>query len=153
MISRQWRQGSIAEVVALSQQIPEFDAPYGVDEYQRRLQHSPHLIQIAEVEGEPVGFYVSYAKSSHECYLWMSGVLPEFRGLGLASLQLEGLQQWAQRFGFDRLTVKSRNRYASKLQLLLRHGFHITSVDPKSDDSLDFRIHFCKALTPLVKNN
>ncbi|QIZ78284.1 GNAT family N-acetyltransferase [Ferrimonas lipolytica] len=139
-----WRHGSIDEVVALSLQIPEFDNPYGADEYHRRLQEGRYLIQIAEVDGEAAGFYASYANSPQELYLWMSGVVPQFRGLKLASMLLEGLQHWAKQQGFERITVKSRNRYPAKLRLLLGNGFHIVELMKKGDSSLDYRIRFAK---------
>ncbi|MFI3244960.1 MAG: GNAT family N-acetyltransferase [Ferrimonas sp.] len=128
-----WRFGCIDEVLAVSHNMPEFHQPYGADEYQRRLQQ-PHCIQIAQVADKAAGFMVSYAQpdAPETLYLWMSGVLPMYRGCGLATAMLTGLLQWATAQGYQRVTVKSRNRYAAKVRLLLAHGFAIEAVTPLS---------------------
>ncbi|WP_035387195.1 GNAT family N-acetyltransferase [Ferrimonas senticii] len=145
MIEQGWRNGSIAEVVALSRTIPEFNDPYGESEYQQRLSDRRGWLQIAEVQGETAGFAAAYMDGD-DCYLWMSGVQPDFRALGLMADALEQLQIWALRQGATALTVKSRNRYPSMLRLLLKHGFLIEKFDTKGDSLLDHRIYFRKPL-------
>lgn len=146
MIQQTIRPGTIEEVVALSQQIPEFDNPYGHEEYQSRLRDTVHLIQIAEVEGEAAGFKVGYQLESGVFYSWMGGIHPDFRALGLASQMLKAQEQWASEQGYHSLKVKSRNRYATMVAMLLRHGYQIEHFEPKGDTVADHRIHLHKNL-------
>ncbi|MBY5993378.1 GNAT family N-acetyltransferase [Ferrimonas balearica] len=146
MIQQRIRPGTIDEVVAISQQIPEFNQPYGAEEYQRRLASVPHLIQIAEVEGEAAGFKVGYQLEEGVFYSWMGGILPDFRALGLAREMLLAQEAWANDQGYDRLKVKSRNRYATMVAMLLRHGYGIEAFEAKGDTLADHRIHLTKAL-------
>ncbi|MBY6187519.1 GNAT family N-acetyltransferase [Marinobacter hydrocarbonoclasticus] len=146
MIRQTYRTGTIDEVVALSQQIPEFDNPYQADVYQARLSDTTHLIQIAEVEGEAAGFKVGYQLEDGVFYSWMGGILPDFRALGLASEMLKAQEAWAVGQGYHSLKVKSRNRYATMVAMLLRHGYQIEHFEPKGDTVADHRIHLHKNL-------
>ncbi|GAA4878595.1 GNAT family N-acetyltransferase [Ferrimonas pelagia] len=143
----QWRLGSMEEVVALSQQVPEFDQPYGLGVYQQRLAGVAHRILIAQLGDQAIGFNVSYARSAQELYVWMVGTLPEFRTLGSTQRLLDQQMQWGRAHGYQRLSVKSRNRYPAMLHLLLSNGFHIIDCEAKGDTSLDHRIHFSKPIT------
>ncbi len=146
MIQQTIRPGTIEEVVALSQQIPEFNAPYGEDEYRQRLTGTRHLIQIAEVEGEPAGFKVGYQLAPDVFYSWMGGILPDFRALGLARQMLQAQEAWAAEQGYHSLKVKSRNRYATMVAMLLRHGYQIEHFEAKGETVADHRIHLLKNL-------
>ncbi|MBW3141379.1 GNAT family N-acetyltransferase [Ferrimonas balearica] len=146
MIQQTIRPGTIEEVVAISQQIPEFNAPYGRDEYQRRLADTTHLIQVAEVQGELAGFKVGYQLDDGVFYSWMGGIVPDFRALGLASQMLAQQEQWATEQGYHSLKVKSRNRYATMVAMLLRHGYQIEAFEDKGETVADHRIHLHKDL-------
>ena len=51
----QIQAGSFQECVDLSNQIPEFDSPYELDEYEKRCAGA-HLSLNAFVDEKPVGF-------------------------------------------------------------------------------------------------
>lgn len=146
MITLDWREGSIEEVVALSRQVPEFNNSYGEDEYRQRLAKVEHLIQIGTVQGEPAAFKVGYALDDTTFYSWMGAALPDFRGLGVAQSLLEAQEAWAIERGYRILKVKSRNRYAGMLCLLLRNRYQIVDFEAKGETALDHRIHFAKEL-------
>ncbi|SHI01863.1 GNAT family N-acetyltransferase [Ferrimonas marina] len=146
MTTLSWQQGTIEQVVALSQRIPEFDQPYGAEVYRHRLASVPHLIQIGYSDGEAAGFKVGYALSDDTFYSWMGGVLPQGRGTGMAQHLLEAQESWAVQQGYSLLQVKSRNRYPAMLRLLLRNGYQITRCEDKGEGTLDHRIHFEKTL-------
>ena len=71
-------------LLALSQSMPEFDNPYPLAEYQLRLSNKPILALFIKVEGEIAGFKLGYEQNDTKFYSWLGGVLPDFRGLGLA---------------------------------------------------------------------
>lgn len=125
------REGSIAEVVALSMQIPEFKAPHQAEEYQKRLEGVPRLILVAESAGKIVGFKVGYAKGEQVFYSWMGAVLPEFRQFGVAKALAVRQEEWARVQGFTCIQFKTRNRLKAMLQFALGNGFDIIGVEPR----------------------
>ncbi|BDY06917.1 GNAT family N-acetyltransferase [Ferrimonas sp. YFM] len=141
-----WREGTIDEVMALVEQVPELDTPYPREEYEQRLGTVTHLIQIAEVEGKAAGFKVGYALDEQQFYSWLGAVLPQFRGQGVAKTLLRAQESWAKEQGFKQINVKSRNRYPEMLRMLLGKGYHLVDMQKASDTPLDYRILLEKSL-------
>ena len=128
------REGSIDEVVTLSQMIPEFDNPYSSEEYLNRLNNKKHLIAVAELHNQLVGFKVGYEWTDNATfYSWMGGVLPEFRKMGVARNLAEFQEQYARRNGFERILMKTRNMHKNMLIFAIASGFNIIQVEPKSE--------------------
>lgn len=139
------REGSIAEAVALSMQVPEFKAPYPAEEYQKRLKGVPSLILVAESTGKVVGFKVGYAVDEQLFYSWMGAVLPEFRQFGVAKGLAIQQEEWARARGFTCIQFKTRNRLKAMLQFALGNGFDIIGVEPR-DTLAEYRILLQKML-------
>ena len=124
------KEGTIKEVVQLSQQIPEFINPHGMEEYQRRLTNTTHLILIAYVNNEPAGFKVGYEKEGY-FYSWMGAILPNFRRLQLATKLAKAQEAWASKQGYPHITFKTRNYLKPMLLFALKRGFHIIAVEER----------------------
>ncbi|WP_422361791.1 GNAT family N-acetyltransferase [Reichenbachiella sp.] len=130
------REGSIEEVVKISNQIPEFESPHANEVYQERLQSKKHLIAIAEVEGKLAGFKVGYDKFGNTSfYTWMGGVLPKFRKMGLAKALADFQEQFALEEGFDSIVLKTRNRHKNMLHFAISSGFEIMDVELRSESA------------------
>lgn len=128
------RKGSIEEAIAVSKQIPEFYKPYAFDEYAERLGNSHHLIAIAEVNSECVGFKVGYQRDNDQSlYSWMGGVLPKYRKEGVARQLADFQEDWAKNEGFTTIRMKTRNRLKAMLHFALGNGFYIIGVDQFED--------------------
>lgn len=126
------RTGTSAEVVALSQQIPEFDNPHGATEYEKRLNNVPNLILIAFDGEKPVGFKVGYEKERDgSFYSWMGGVLPEYRRYGIAKRLADTQETWTKEKGYQAIRFKTRNRHTAMLQFALNNGFYLIAVEPR----------------------
>ncbi len=123
----------IDTVIQLSVAIPEFEKPYRISEYQRRLSEVPHLILVAYVNGQPAGFKVGYARSSTVFYTWMGGVLPGFRRMGIAAALADAQESWAVQNGYAVVELKTRNNYKAMLCFALSRGFNITGVETKEN--------------------
>jgi len=139
------RPGTIAQVVTLSQQIPEFINPHPFEEYQSRLANRPHLILIAYVEEKSAGFKVGYEKEDY-FYSWMGAILPEFRRNNIATLLAEEQERWASQKGYSHITFKTRNYLKPMLLFAIKRGFNILAVD-KRPNIEDYRIILRKKLT------
>ncbi|MEO1053574.1 MAG: GNAT family N-acetyltransferase [Bacteroidota bacterium] len=128
------REASIAEVVSLSQLIPEFDNPYPESEYQSRMDGKASLILIAEIDNQPAGFKVGYDKyNDRSFYSWMGAVLPAFRKSGVALKLAQHQEEWARKSGYRCIRFKTRNYLKTMLIFALKNGFHITEVLPWPD--------------------
>lgn len=140
------RNASIEEVVAMSNQIPEFEAPHGAGEYYKRLSGVEHIILLAEWDGIPAGFKVGYAKNDRIFYSWMGGVLPEFRGRGTASALAAAQEARLRPLACKTIELKTRNCHRGMLIFALRSGFHITGFSER-DTWEEHRIYLRKNLT------
>lgn len=94
-----------------------------------------HLL-IAYVDDQPVGFKIGYERSQSEFYSWLGAVLPEFRGLGIASDLMQAQHDWCRVQGYKKILTKTQNRFQAMLILNIKNGFEIVSTDPTDIDGL-----------------
>lgn len=127
------RVGTIAECVAISEQIPEFsDGIYDEKAYESRLLNTKFLILVALYNNTPVGFKVGYERDTDgSFYTWLGGVLPDYRKLHIAQQLADTQEKWAINEGFDAIVLKTRNRFKAMLLFALKNGFCIEAVEPK----------------------
>lgn len=140
------RNGSIGEVVALSQKVPEFFQPYSEITYHERLTDRIHLILVAEIEGGAVGFKVGYESATPGVfYSWMGGVLATCRRMGIASRLADFQEEWARNHGYQKVQFKTRNSFGKMIHFGLNRGFMITDLIKKGQVK-DYRIVMEKLL-------
>lgn len=133
------------------QQIPEFDDSLVVtrDEFVRRLTRPASLALVALLDGRPVGFKLGYDRySDGSWYSWLGGTLPDHRKQGVAEALLQRQEKWVCDEGFQRLYVKTRNRFAAMRALLAGSGYQVVAVESPEGDAelLDLRILMVKRL-------
>lgn len=135
-----------AQLIELSQQIPELDHPLTNEVLDQRLQGKTCLILVAYVEGELAGFKLGYEQEEAIFYSWLGGVASDFRRLGLAQSLLEYQETWARRQGYNHIQVKTLNRFPAMLNLLISNQYLITELtaDPKS--LVDHKLYLCKSI-------
>ena len=135
-----------AQLIELSQQIPELDHPLTNEVLDQRLQGKTCLILVAYVEGELAGFKLGYEQEEAIFYSWLGGVAFDFRRLGLAQSLLEYQETWARRQGYHHIQVKTLNRFPAMLNLLISNQYLITELtaDPKS--LVDHKLYLCKSI-------
>ena len=127
-------QGTIEEVVELSDLIPEFINPHRAAEYKRRLTNVPHLILIAKINEISAGFKVGYERDGY-FYSWMGGVLPNYRGKGIAKALLFEMENWTKAHNYPHLTFKTSNKMRSMLLFGLQYGFDVIDFEKREPDS------------------
>lgn len=130
-----------AQLIQLSQQIPELDHPLTNEVLDQRLQGKTYLILVALA-----GFKLGYEQEETIFYSWLGGVASDFRRLGLAQSLLEYQETWARRQGYNHIQVKTLNRFPAMLNLLISNQYLITELtaDPKS--LVDHKLHLCKSI-------
>ena len=120
----------IETAVYISRQISELEAPYGVGEYEKRFNGTPHLL-LAAYDGEtPIGFKAGYERDGY-FYSWMGGVLPAYRRAGVAKALADAQEIWVKEQGYDSITFKTRNVHKAMLIFALSNGFNIIAAEEK----------------------
>ncbi|MEK6772932.1 MAG: GNAT family N-acetyltransferase [Bdellovibrionota bacterium] len=94
-----------------------------------------HLI-IASIENQPAGFKIGYEKTPQEFYSWLGAVLPDFRGLGIASDLMQSQHEWCRKQDYTKIQTKTQNRFQAMLLLNIKNGFEIISTDPTDKDGM-----------------
>ena len=118
--------GRLEDAVDLAHQIPEFDNPYNIDEYKKRLL-SDHLVLTAHFENEIVGFKIGYDRfNDGSFYSWMGGVLPENRNQSIAEILADYQENWAKINGYASIRLKTRKKHEAMLSFSKKRGFVIT---------------------------
>ena len=137
-------EGTIKQAVEISKQIPEFENPYEIGEYKRRLNEKMNLVLIAYWKGNPAGFKIGYQVNDH-FYSWLGGVIPKFRKNKIAEELACFQQRWVKEKGIKIIKMKTHNKHKAMLQFALSDGFYITGLD-KQDNRKESRIFLDKEL-------
>ncbi|MEQ9103009.1 MAG: GNAT family N-acetyltransferase [Imperialibacter sp.] len=140
------REGTIEEVVAASQHVPELVNPYEEPVYHERFQDRPHLILVAEADGKIIGFKVGYDRyKDGSFYSWMGGLLPAYRGQGIYQQLTAAMEQWAAEKGYTHMLLKTRNKLKPMIRFCLSQGYYVSGFSEHTDP-MESRIYFRKAL-------
>lgn len=129
--------------------LPEFAGEL-IDQadFERALSFDSSLSLVAELNGRAVGFKVGFDRyGDGSFYSWLGGVDPEARRGGVAKALLDEQERLVVAGGFDRIYVKTRNRFVAMLTLLLGNGYGIVGVNLPDDLPVaDGRVTLCKIL-------
>jgi GNAT superfamily N-acetyltransferase len=105
-----------------------FDHP-PVPKVYERLAEQRHLLVLLAYDGDaPVGYKIGYREDPDTFYSWIGGVLPAYRGQGIASALREQQHDWCRANGYRTVRTKTMNRWRTMLITNLRHGFDITGT-------------------------
>ncbi|HEY0209535.1 GNAT family N-acetyltransferase [Acerihabitans sp.] len=128
------RTASAKEIHLLYAQLPELNARHSLMDIEMRLQHRPHQLIIAEVNGRPVGFIAGYALNADVFHLWLAGVLPGFRRHGVARALLAAQEDWAKARGYHIINVNTRSRFQGMLLFLISNHYLPTRNETQDDE-------------------
>lgn len=139
------KQGELKDIAIIEAQIPEFSSPKKLVDIRERLAQSHFLLLISYYNDEPIGYKLGYALSDDIFYSWLGAVLPAHRGHGLAQKMLNAQEAWVKQHHYQRIQVKTMNRFRAMLSMLIKNNYHIIDIE-KAISSLDVKIRFEKAL-------
>lgn len=124
-------QATIQQAIQVHAAIPEFDKPASTDYFENRYNGKEHVIFIAIVNGQSVGYLIGYDKfeEPNSFYCWMVGVIPEHRKHGALTAMMHALEEWCRKQGRTTLHIKTRNRRRGMLNYVVRNGWMFTQVD------------------------
>lgn len=140
------REGKLEEVITIKKQIPEMLEVEPLSELVTRIGQSRYLLLIAEVDNKVAAFKLGYESSTRDVfYSWQGGVLPAYRSQGIAKKLLLTQERRVAELGYQKITVKSMNRFAHMMKMLLSSGYQITGYQEKNSPD-DAKISFQKNL-------
>jgi len=117
------RVGTLDEALQVLQGVGELGQGRTHATYMQRLAGRRHLVLVAELGGELVGFKVGYALDRRRFYSWVGGIHPAHRRQGIAQALLETQQRWAAAQGYDSIEVKTSQAFPQMVALLERNGY------------------------------
>ena len=110
-----------------------------VESFRRRLlgRYNPMLL-VANVDGRAVGFATGFELKPSVFFAWLSGVLPDFRRVGIASQLTEASFEWARERGYQYVRMECFNKHRPILHMAIKLGFNIVGMrwDQDSSDNL-----------------
>ncbi len=87
--------------------------------------HKTFFLPSARINDQVVAFKLGYESTSAEFYSWLGGVVPEFRGLGIAADLMILQHDWCREQGYSRILTKTQNRFRDMLLLNIKFGFDV----------------------------
>ena len=122
------RHGDLDSVMEVLHAIPEFDHLPSKEIIQQRISGVPHLVLTAHDESATLGFKIGYMRDG-VFYSWLGAVHPQSRQLGVAKALADEQENWARQQGYNRIWMKTRNRFPEMLIMAIRRGFKITRLE------------------------
>ena len=84
-----------------------------------------HLLLALNDAGNAIGFKIGYRDDPETFYSWLGGVLPAYRGHGIAPLLTEMQHAWCIQKGYKYVRTKTMNQWRAMLLLNIRMGFEV----------------------------
>lgn len=126
---------SLEEAYKFYQQIPEFkgNPPDSFKEFADRIKGTS-LALVATLNNTPAGFMVSYDEyNDGSFYIWLSGVLPEFRNKGVFTIMKDYQEKWAKEKGYKSIKIKTWNKRIEMRITLAKAGYNIIGFEEKEN--------------------
>lgn len=133
------------EVAALVASIPEFET-VPLEKLLARTEQGGLLV-VAREDARVVGFKLGHVRSPEVFYSWIGGVVPEYRGRGVARSLLKFQEQLVRERGHSRIRVKSLNRFPAMLRMLIAEGYRIIDLESPREPGHELKIVFEKDLS------
>ena len=130
-------EAKLDDAVLVSLNIPEFDDPYEMPEYLKRLHGTTHHILTSyDDDHNPIAFKIGYQRDTNgSFYSWMGGVLPNYRRKGIANNLANQQDGWAKKNGYKSIKMQTRKKHKTMLALAISRRFQITRIIEKIPDS------------------
>jgi len=90
-----------------------------------RLKGKRYWLYLAEERGLSVGFKIWYEDSDGEVYSWLSAVVPEYRGKGIATKLMKTQFRICSALRYNKIKVKTHAGHPEMIGLLKKEGFQV----------------------------
>lgn len=119
--------GQVEALVDLYNDI--FRPPQTVEFFKRRFLGRYNVIMLfATVDGRPIGFVIGFELKPSMFYMWLCGVVPDYRRAGVAAQLMEGLHAWAAEHEYQYVRTECHNRHREILKIAVELGYDVVGV-------------------------
>ena len=116
-----------AIVVDLYNQV--FAPPRDAEHFERRFKGRHNVaVMIASLDERPVGFLIGFELSPTTYFIWMCGVLPDFRRAGIATQLVAGQEAWARDQHYGTLRFECNNQHRPMLHVAIQEGYDLVGM-------------------------
>lgn len=123
------KPASIEDALEIYKTIVEFSTPFTKEICEERYQGKDKLIILGYIDDKPAGFIVAYDRDGDKSlYCWMAAVDPKYRRHGILKALMEYLENWAKQKGYNKIKIKTRNKFRGMLTYLVENEFDLTKV-------------------------
>ena len=139
--------GDIPIVVELYREVyrPAREAEF----FRRRFlgRYNP-LLMVATLDDRPVGFLAGFELKPSVFFIWLVGVSPEFRRVGVASQLMDAMLVWVNDHGYSTIRFECQNGHRAMLHMAIERSYDIVGIrwDPDLGHNL---VIFEKTLRPV----
>jgi GNAT superfamily N-acetyltransferase len=137
LVIRSSTEVSDEQVLLITNLVCKIYGESSAQEFQSQLSlHQKVHLLLGLIEGQVVAFKLGYERNPSEFHSWLGGVLPEFRGVGVAADLLRTQHEWCRMNGYKRVLTSAENRFPEMLILNLRFGFTWTETSRMENGNL-----------------
>ena len=123
------KNGTIDEIVEISNKIPDFGQEFKADFFEKRYVGENKIILVSYKGDVPTGYVIAYDHfKDGSLYCWMTGVIPEYRRMGMLKLLMGHLEGYAKKRGYKSLRIKTRNNWRGMLAYLIANDYNIVGT-------------------------
>ena len=94
------------------------------------------FLQVAYDEDLAVGFQAGFGIDEENFFTWSTGILPNYRSLGLGTSFMNQQYEWCKKNGFKRITKSLTNEFPEVLSFNLKSGFEIIGTRKIANEPL-----------------
>ncbi len=124
------QHNSFEQVSSFQSTILEFDKHMdNPEDILYRAQHLKGTFFSAVKDGEVVGVLFAYEEKKAVWYNHITAVSPGVRGVGVATKLIDMFENYAEKEGGKRLTVKSMNCFPNMLRRLIALKYQIVGIE------------------------
>ena len=113
-----------------------FDPPHPSAKLRNRSANKEeYLVLLAKVNDEVVGLKVGFPEDGY-FHSWIGGVIPEYRGQGIARKMTEVQHDWARNRGYKAIKTHTDHRFNNMIIHNIRNGFEILETQTRQDSGI-----------------
>lgn len=121
-------ESDLKTLLEINNRLPDFKQKRTLEELQLKAGTS-WLALIWQENKQNVGFKLGYKLDETCFYSWIGGVLPEYRGKGIAQKLLTYQEAWCKTQGYQSIRVKSTNLFRPMLTMLIKNEYNIIGTE------------------------
>lgn len=122
---------------ALLKLIAQIFPSFSIEKFEQKISQQKNVQLWSIFDGDQmVGFKLGYEQNTGAYYSWLGGVLPAYRGRGIAQQLMKAQHDWCKEFGYKKVVTKTKNEWRQMLLLNIQSGFQIIATEKNTDGEL-----------------